>query len=84
MIIIKYPTESKDKINTWQARLDSLFTKYTFSEDDTLNQPVLIEGVWQVEGINAIETYLEDLERLVAGWYEDRCDKHEFDPDKQA
>jgi hypothetical protein len=84
MIIINYPPVNKGNVSGWQARLDLLFVKYSFSADDTLTEPLLIDGVWQVQGISAIATYLDDLERLVAGWYEDRCDKHEFDPDSKS
>jgi hypothetical protein len=83
MITINYPPANKSNISGWQTRLDPLFVKYTFSEDDTLKEPSLIDGAEQAQGISAIDTYLDDLERLVAGWYEDRCDKHEFDPDSR-
>jgi hypothetical protein len=83
MITINYPPDNKSNISSWQTRLDTLFVKYTFKEDGRLKEPLLVDGAQQAQGLNAIDAYLDDLERLVDGWYEDRCDKHEFDPDSR-
>ena len=80
MITIYYPLKN-NKINGWKARLDHLPLSYTFVEQDATTIPLLVDGEIRIEGIPAIEEYLDGLDGLVAGWYEDRCDNYEFDPD---
>ncbi|OOQ56778.1 hypothetical protein [Mucilaginibacter pedocola] len=80
MITIYYK-HTLSKPDEWTVRLDATFSKYQLIADESLTQPKLIEGDKQIEGIAAIDAYIESLEQLVNGWYEDRCDKYEFDAD---
>lgn len=80
MITIYYPRNSRN-IDTWKENLDRIFMNYELKEGDDDTVPKLTDGGQQFEGIPNIESYLESLERFVAGWYEDRCDRYEFDPD---
>lgn len=83
MINIKYPSKYQQQASDWQARLDTLFAKYTFTQDDSLGEPLLMEGAKQASGVGEINNYVDELARLVAGWYEDRCDKYEFESDEK-
>lgn len=80
MIKIFYPAESLDK-NTWKELLDRTPLKYEFIIDDQTETSRLVDGEKVVEGKLAIDSYLENQEQFVQGWYEDRCDVYEFDPD---
>ncbi|MDT3402025.1 hypothetical protein [Mucilaginibacter terrae] len=81
MITIFYPEKGHD-ITGWKERLDRTSLKYEFIIDNNnINAPRLVDGDNHAEGIPAIETYLESQEQFVKDWYEDRCDKYEFDPE---
>jgi len=80
MITIYYPSNDFD-ITGWQERLDRASLKYEFIIEDNATVARLVDGENKAEGIPAIETYLESQEQFVQDWYEDRCDKYEFDPD---
>ena len=80
MIKIFYPEESLD-ITSWRERLDRIPLKYEFVKDDDAEAGRLVDGEKVVEGVLAIEAYLESQEQFALDWYEDRCDKYEFDPD---
>jgi hypothetical protein len=80
MITIFYPGTGHD-ITGWKERLDRTSLKYEFIIDDNTTVPRLADGDNRAEGIPAIESYLESQEQFVKDWYEDRCDKYEFDPD---
>lgn len=81
MITLTYPSKNSNKVVSWQVRLDRQLFKYELKEDAGLATARLQDGNKLVEGITAIEAYLDDLETLVNGWYEDRCDRYEFDAD---
>jgi hypothetical protein len=80
MITVFYPRNGRD-ITGWQERLDRASLKYEFIIEDNATIPRLIDGEKKVEGGPEIEAYLESQEQFVKDWYEDRCDKYEFDPD---
>ncbi|RFZ90998.1 hypothetical protein D0C36_18815 [Mucilaginibacter conchicola] len=82
MITLTYPPKNSDKVVSWQVRLDRQLFKYELKEDASLAIATLQDGDKLVEGVNAIDAYLDELDTLVNGWYEDRCDKYEFDADK--
>ncbi|MES2809723.1 MAG: hypothetical protein V4619_13920 [Bacteroidota bacterium] len=83
MIIINYPPGSRGIANSWKARLDQLVMSHHLVEDGSLSLPLLSDGGQKVEGIEAINAHIDHLEQFVSGWYEDRCDKYEFDPDEK-
>ncbi|EDM37974.1 hypothetical protein PBAL39_16154 [Pedobacter sp. BAL39] len=80
MIKIFYPEESLD-ITGWKERLDRIPLKYEFIKDAAAETGRLVDGEKIVEGVPAIEAYLESQEQFALDWYEDRCDKYDFDPD---
>lgn len=80
MITIYYQPDSKE-ISSWKERLNQVFLKYELVKKDTAVIPKLVDGEKQIEGSPAIEAYLNGLEQFVKGWYDDRCDRHDFDPD---
>ena len=80
MIKIFHPRNGFD-IKSWQERLDQVFLKYEFILEDRLNVPRLVDGEIVAEGLPAMESYLESQEQFLTQWYEDRCDKYEYDPD---
>lgn len=81
MITIFYEHGNKD-INGWSDRLNPLFLKYTMVEDSDSVLPRLVDDKKTAEGKKAIDEYIDGLEKFVNGWFEDRCDKYEFDPEK--
>ncbi len=83
MIIVSYPSESRGAASSWKTRLDQLVLSHKLVEDNSISTPLLSDGSVQAEGIKAIESHIDKLEQLIAGWYEDRCDKYEFDPDEK-
>lgn len=78
MITLFYEHANKD-ISTWTDRLDQLFLKYNLVEEPEAKFPRLIDNNKIAEGKTAIDDYIDGLEQFVKGWYEDRCDKYEFD-----
>ncbi|MCC8408546.1 hypothetical protein LJ707_06360 [Mucilaginibacter sp. UR6-1] len=80
MITIYYKAGSHD-VTGWKERLDRISLKYDFIDDHDTTTPRLVDGEKQVEGIKAIDDYIESQEQFVNGWYEDRCDRYDFDPD---
>ncbi|WP_454804286.1 hypothetical protein [Mucilaginibacter phyllosphaerae] len=80
MITISYPRNGLD-VSDWKERLDRTSLRYEFIMDDHATVPRLVDSGKEAEGIPAIEAYLEGLEQFVKDWYDDRCDKYDFDPD---
>ncbi|GAA4331560.1 hypothetical protein GCM10023149_37430 [Mucilaginibacter gynuensis] len=80
MITIFYPSNGLD-ITGWQERLDRASLTYELIIEENSTVPRLVDGDNVAEGIPAIEAYLESQEQFVKDWYDDRCDKYEFDPD---
>jgi len=78
MITIFYEHANKD-VSIWTERLDQLFLKYNMVEDSNLLLPRLVDDKKIAEGKAAIDAYIDSLEQFVKGWYDDRCDKYEFD-----
>jgi len=78
MITIFHQHADKD-IAAWKERLDQLFLKHEIIEDANLLLPRLVDDKKIAEGKPAIDAYIDGLEQFVKGWYEDRCDKYEFD-----
>ena len=81
MITIFYEHGNKD-VGIWTDRLDSLFLKYSTVEEAGAEFPRLVDGKKIAQGKRAIDEYIDGLEYFVKGWYEDRCDKYEFDTDQ--
>jgi len=80
MIRLFYPPETGE-LSYWKTRLEQLALPYQLAELERGNEPRLIDGEKEFTGAPAISTYLEELQQFVNGWYEDRCDRYEFDPD---
>jgi|GEM_PF-1406683 hypothetical protein len=80
MITIYYKPGGYDTTG-WAERLDRISLKYEFVEDHNSTQPRLVDSEKEVTGLMAIDAYIESQEQFVNGWYEDRCDRYDFDPD---
>jgi len=80
MITLHYPGGST-AVEKWKERLDQLFMHYELIEQGADTLPLLVDGELRTEGTDAIELYLDKLAQFVAGWYEDRCDRYDFDAD---
>ena len=78
MITIFYEHGNKD-VSIWRDRLDALFLKYSTVEESEAELPRLVDDKKIAEGKPSIDAYIDDVEQFVKGWYEDRCDKYEFD-----
>ena len=83
MITIYYHQEDVE-VKTWTERLDKLFFKYILVQQNESGLPVLVDDEQELKGIKAIENHLDDLEKFVQGWYEDRCDRYEFLDEKPS
>ena len=81
MITIFYEHGNKD-ISIWRDRLDALFLKYSTVEESEAEFSRLVDDKKIAEGKTAIDAYIDGFEQFVKGWYEDRCDKYEFDSDE--
>ena len=81
MITIFYKHGNKD-VSIWTDRLDALFLKYKTVEESEAEIARLVDDKKIAEGKPAIDEYIDGLEQFVKGWYEDRCDKYEFDTDQ--
>ena len=81
MITIFYEHGNKD-VSIWTDRLGALFLKYKTVEESEAEFPRLVDDKKIAEGKPAIDEYIDGLEQFVKGWYEDRCDKYEFDTDQ--
>ena len=81
MITIFYEHGNKD-ISTWTDRLNQLFLKYNLVEEPEAEFARLVDDKKIAEGKTAIDAYIDGLEQFVKSWYEDRCDKYEFDTDQ--
>ncbi len=83
MIAIYY-TPVTTEIESWKSRLDATFTKYEAVLSYDKPVPMIVDGIAVIEGKSAIEEYIANCENFFAGWYEDRCDKHDFFPETDA
>jgi len=81
MITIFYEHGNKD-VSTWTDRLNQLFLKYNLVEEPEAEYARLVDDKKIAEGKTAIDSYIDGLEQFVKSWYEDRCDKYEFDTDQ--
>lgn len=79
MITLYYPPKNSE-FSYWKAQLEQLALPYQFAELKPGSEPRLRDGEREVAGSEAIGAYLDELQQFVNGWYEDRCDRHEFDP----
>lgn len=80
MMTIYFPAGSPE-ISTWTQRIDQLFVAYQLVERGTNTDHLLFDNGKTIAGTDEIDIYLDNLQQLVNGWYEDRCDRYEFNPD---
>ena len=81
-MITVYYSSADTSISNWSARLDELFMPYELTEQSADRAPRLVDGEVQAEGAAAIEQHLDKLAQFVAGWYEDRCDRYDYNADE--
>jgi len=80
MITIFYPRNGFNILGC-KERLDRALLKYELVMVSESTEARLVDGETEVEGMAAIEAYLEREQQFVNSWYEDRCDVYDFDPD---
>lgn len=71
MIILSYP-KGLTEFNTWKERLERMTVPHLLVEKD--NTPTLKENNTQITGIQAINAFLDQYEKDLKGWNQDRCD----------
>ncbi|HAA12794.1 MAG TPA: hypothetical protein DCE41_14330 [Cytophagales bacterium] len=52
----------------------TLAKRIQYKEDQ---EPTLLDGGQEYRGLEKIDAYLDEMEQIVAQWYECRCDKYE-------
>lgn len=77
MILINYPQDSKE-IDGWKSRLERMTVAHTLIQTSDL-EPSLKEGNTLVYGIIAINLFLDQYEKDVKSWNQDRCDMWFFE-----
>ena len=72
MIILQH-TSKQPEAAEWQEKLKTLTVahKVVVKEDIA---PVIHEGEKRFEGVEAINTFLNDYEAFMKSWNQDRCD----------
>ncbi len=80
MIILNYYAGTPLLVG-WKERLERLALPYKLVEQPSDSEPSLIDGDKLMTGATNINEYIDSLESFVEGWYEDRCDRYDFDPD---
>ena len=68
-------------ISGWAEQFDRISLKYELIKEESSTVPRLVDGEKQAEGFTAIDAYIESQRKFVNDWYEDRCDRYDFDPD---
>jgi hypothetical protein len=77
MLIIKSAPGTAE-LSNWKERLENVFLKFEIVEDATFKEPCFVDGGEEIQGLAAIEKYLDEQAEFVKGWYEDRCDNYEL------
>lgn len=78
MIILKYPEGSKELMN-WKSRLASMTVPHLLVEHSN-EKPSIQEGNKnEIFGAEAIDSFLDQYEKDLKAWNQDRCDMWFFD-----
>lgn len=77
MIIINHPKHTPELAN-WKERLMQMTVPHLLVETAT-NSPSLIENITEVHGIQAINQFLDQYEKDIQNWNQDRCDMWFFE-----
>ncbi|OEK01413.1 hypothetical protein BFP97_07720 [Roseivirga sp. 4D4] len=78
MIILKYPEGSKE-LSNWKSRLARMTVPHLLVEESN-RQPSIKEGnKAEIVGAAAIDLFLNQYERDLKSWNQDRCDMWFFD-----
>lgn len=78
MIILSYP-RGLIELASWKERLERMTVPHLLMEKNTT--PTLKENNTEVIGTLAINAFLDQYEKDVQGWNQDRCDMWFFDED---
>jgi len=78
MIILKYPEGSKELIN-WKSRLASMTVPYLLIADSNRQPSIKENNKAEIFGAAAINLFLDQYERDLRSWNQDRCDMWFFD-----
>lgn len=71
MIKITYPPGPE--VEQVEQQLKTLSLAYQKEENPNLSHPTLSDGIKQVEGLEAIQQYLEELSGELGQWYYCSC-----------
>ena len=77
MIIINHPKYTPELVN-WKERLVQMTVPHLLVET-TSNSPTLKENETEVHGTEAINLFLDQYEKDVKDWNQDRCDMWFFE-----
>ncbi len=77
MILLTCSEELKE-LQSWKNRLEEMVVSHTIVKSQK-GEPYLKEGQRMVKGIDAINHFLNQYEKDVASWNQDRCDMWFFD-----
>lgn len=80
MIKIYYSPGTTD-VSAWKEKLEQIFADHEFIEQPNAIIPRLADDQKEITGVADIDAYLTTQLEFQESWYEDRCDKYEFDPD---
>ncbi|MEO2080927.1 hypothetical protein [Leeuwenhoekiella sp.] len=64
----------KDSYNTLKGRVEDLIIPSEIIKDSRINLPKLEDNDKMFNDLEAIDDYLNDLERFTKQWYACRCD----------
>ncbi len=77
MIVLEYNRHLKEA-DHWKERLEKMTVGFQLLKTSRA-VPLLTEGRNKVEGITAINQFLDQYEKDMAEWNQDRCDMWFFD-----
>lgn len=72
MIYLHFP-KANAQIENWCERLDNLIVSYQTEHLPEMEKPVIIEGTKSFTGAEAIDHFLQELEKEVNDWRTPRC-----------
>ncbi|OEK04152.1 hypothetical protein [Roseivirga misakiensis] len=78
MIIIKHPKDLS-QASEWKERLEKMTVPHLVLESSKPVAELVENNRNGVIGIEAINTFLNQYEKDLKGWNQDRCDKWFFD-----
>ena len=72
--MLRLTSPIKDSYNTLKGRVEDLIIPSEIIKDSRINLPKLEDNDKMFNDLEAIDDYLNDLERFTKQWYACRCD----------